>query len=79
MQQELAKFGVQVQVEGDTVAITGTALCKPQTPLDGHNDHRVVMALAVTALAAGVPAVIENAQAVAKRYPDFLDVLRSIW
>ena len=78
MQQELAKFGVQVQVEGDTVAITGTALCKPQTPLDGHNDHRVVMALAVTALAAGQSAVIRGAEAVRKSWPDFFNVLRML-
>ena len=78
MQQELAKFGVQVQVEGDTVAITGTALCKPHTPLDGHNDHRVVMALAVTALAAGQSAVIRGAEAVRKSWPDFFNVLRML-
>ena len=78
MQRELAKFGARVAVEGDTVSITGTALHAPAEPLDGHNDHRVVMALAVAALAAGVPAVLRGAEAVRKSWPEFFAVLQSL-
>ena len=78
MQEELAKFGAQVTAEGDTVSIRGGALHKPEVPLQGHNDHRIVMALAVTALAAGQPAVIRGAEAVNKSWPDFFEVLRAL-
>ena len=64
--------------EGDTVSIRGGALHKPEVPLQGHNDHRIVMALAVTALAAGQPAVIRGAEAVNKSWPDFFEVLRAL-
>lgn len=46
--------------------------------LCGHNDHRVVMALAVAALSAGVPAVIDGAGAVRKSWPDFFAAIRTL-
>ena len=55
MQEELAKMGGTVKADGDTLTIEGCALHKPTAPLNGHNDHRIVMAMAVAALAAGQP------------------------
>lgn len=78
MQAELAKLGGQVLVDGDTVTIAGAALHAPQIPLSGHNDHRIVMALAVAALAAGVPAQITGADAVRKSWPEFWQVLQGL-
>ena len=46
--------------------------------LYGHNDHRVVMALAVAAYAAGVPAAIGGAEAVNKSWPDFFETVRAL-
>lgn len=46
--------------------------------LNGHNDHRIVMAMAVAALAAGQPAVIEGANAVNKSWPDFFEVIKGL-
>ena len=43
--------------------------------LDSHNDHRVVMSLAMAGLCAGVPVTIRDAGAVAKSWPDFFWVL----
>lgn len=78
MEAEIRKLGGQITSDENTVTVRASRLHAPDAPLDSHNDHRVVMAMAVAALGAGVPAVIENAQAVAKSYPDFFDVLRSI-
>lgn len=78
MARELAKLGVRVQVDGDTVAISQTVLQAPAEPLYGHNDHRIVMALAVAAYGAGVPAVIRGADAVNKSWPGFFEVLKSL-
>ena len=65
-------------MEGDTLTMTGGALHAPAEPLSGHNDHRIVMALTVAALAAGVPATIRGAEAVRKSWPDFFTVMRSL-
>nr|WP_317399061.1 3-phosphoshikimate 1-carboxyvinyltransferase [uncultured Gemmiger sp.] len=78
MQQELAKMGGRVQAIGDTVNVLGGVLHAPEKPLLGHNDHRIVMALTVAALAAGVPATIHGAEAVRKSWPDFFEVMRSL-
>lgn len=78
MQEELAKMGGTVKVDGDTLTIEDCALHKPTAPLNGHNDHRIVMAMAVAALAAGQPAVIEGANAVNKSWPDFFEVIKGL-
>ena len=78
MQEELAKMGGTVKADGDTLTIEGCALHKPTVPLNGHNDHRIVMAMAVAALAAGQPAVIEGANAVNKSWPDFFEVIKGL-
>ena len=78
MQQELSKMGAHIEVNGDTVTIRQAALHAPEEPLSGHNDHRVVMALAVAALASGVPAVIRGAEAVSKSWPAFFEVLQGL-
>ena len=50
----------------------------PETTVHGHNDHRIVMSLAIAATLGGAPLVIEDAQAIRKTYPDFFEVLASI-
>lgn len=78
MRAELAKMGGRVTAVGDTVTVEGCALHTPAEPLDGHNDHRIVMSLAVAALGAGVPAAICGAQAVAKSWPGFFDAMKQL-
>lgn len=69
MADELAKFGAEISVGENEVKIAPVTLHRPKEILQGHNDHRVVMALAVLATKWG--GVIDDAQAVAKSYPDF--------
>ena len=78
MQEELKKMGARIEVDGDTVTITGVALHAPAEPLYGHNDHRIVMALAVAVYAAGLPALLRGAEAVNKSWPAFWDTLRGL-
>ena len=68
----------RIEVDGDTVTITGVALHAPAEPLYGHNDHRIVMALAVAVYAAGLPALLRGAEAVNKSWPAFWDTLRGL-
>ena len=74
MEEELRKFGADMESTQDTVTIRPAELHAP-AELDSHNDHRVVMSLAMAALCAGVPVTIRDAGAVAKSWPDFFRVL----
>ena len=65
MEQELRKMGAELFSTQDTVTVRGGAL-HGADGLYGHNDHRVVMALAVAAYAAGVPAAIGGAEALVR-------------
>lgn len=76
MQKELAKTGCVFQVEKDTVTVYGPADCRMPAEFDGHQDHRIVMALAVLAAASGQPVTINGAEAITKSYPDFFADLR---
>ncbi len=76
MAQELSKFGVQVDVADDTTIVHVSKLRIPNENLYGHNDHRVVMSLAVLSTLTG--GVIEGAEAVKKSFPDFFEKLKDL-
>ena len=81
METELRACGGQLESEGGTITIHGCAgaLHAPEQPLSGHNDHRVVMSLAVLALAAGLALPISGAEAIAKSWPDFSGSHQAFW
>ncbi len=76
MAEELQKCGVAVTVYEDSVVVFPKALHPPTEPLCGHNDHRIVMALAVLLTALG--GEITGAEAVAKSFPDFFERLSAL-
>ncbi len=76
MAEELEKFGVKVDVGENYVRINPCETHAPEVPLYGHNDHRIVMSLAVLSTVTG--GVIEGAEAVSKSYPDFFCALKSL-
>ena len=76
MATELRKFGTTVDVRENEVIVTPTAFVTPTEPLMGHNDHRIVMSLAVLATQTG--GVIEGAEAVSKSFPDFFERISSL-
>lgn len=76
MREELAKFGVSVEIKENSVTVSGGLLRRPSEPLSGHNDHRIVMALAVLCTLTG--GVITGAEAVSKSYPDFFADLKAL-
>ena len=77
MSAELRKMGATIEERADGFAITG-----PQrlhgAQLDGHDDHRVAMSLAVAALLADGPSVIHGAGCVANSFPGFASTLRAL-
>lgn len=77
MAMELEPFGIKVEKEENQVRVYSTdKLLVPQNRLSGHNDHRIVMAVATLLTITG--GSIEGAQAVAKSYPDYFDVIRGL-
>ncbi len=76
MAQELAAFGTEVTVEENSVTVSANPFHPPLRPLQGHNDHRIVMSLAVLLTLTG--GTIEGAQAVRKSFPDFFEKLRAL-
>lgn len=76
MAGELAKFGIGVDVFEDSVTVEPGRLAAPAEALDGHNDHRIVMSLALLASITG--GRIDGCQAVSKSWPEFWDVFRSL-
>ena len=69
MAEELAKFGVKVTQEENEIVVGGEPPRTPAEILQGHNDHRIVMALAVLCTHTG--GTIEGAEAVNKSFPAF--------
>jgi 3-phosphoshikimate 1-carboxyvinyltransferase len=76
MAEELVKFGVPVTVGENIITVEGGHFREPSETLDGHNDHRVVMSMAVLCTLTG--GKITGAQAVKKSYPTFFDVIKKL-
>lgn len=76
MKEELLKFGVTTQIFENRVVVNGGKILPPNQPLCSHNDHRIVMALAILSTLTG--GTIENAEAINKSFPGFFDVLEAV-
>ena len=76
MRLELSKFGAEVEVFENEVVVKCDSLKAPTEPLCGHNDHRIVMSMAILSTACG--GVIEGCEAVSKSFPDFFERLESL-
>ena len=76
MARELKKCGVPVLLEENRIVVSGGMLQKPKEVIEGHNDHRIVMAMAVLLTCVG--GKIEGAEAVAKSMPDFFEKLSMV-
>lgn len=76
MAEELSAFGTEVIVNEDDVIVRPKDFHAPDRVLYGHNDHRIVMSLAVLLTLTG--GSVEGAQAVRKSFPDFFERLQSL-
>ena len=76
MAEELRKFGTHLSIYEDKVVVYPAEFHAPVTTLSGHNDHRIVMALAVLLTIVG--GEIEGAEAVKKSYPAFFEHLSAL-
>ncbi len=76
MRAELEKMGITVLVEENKITVKKGTLKAPQVSLFSHNDHRIVMAMAVLATMTG--GEIVGAEAVAKSYPKFFEDIKML-
>ena len=73
MEEELRKFGCDISSDENSITIHGKPNYLCVQSLDGHNDHRIVMALAVAIACSQGSANINGAQAISKSYPHFFE------
>ncbi|PWH86801.1 3-phosphoshikimate 1-carboxyvinyltransferase [Brumimicrobium oceani] len=73
LQQEFAKIGVRIDLNGDEMVIhgKGTPIVQKEVTFSSHNDHRIAMAMSLLSIGAEKSIYIEHAGAVDKSYPDF--------
>ncbi|MGN0451943.1 MAG: 3-phosphoshikimate 1-carboxyvinyltransferase [Acutalibacteraceae bacterium] len=76
MAEELLKFGCHTEINDNDITVHGCTLNTPELPLNGHNDHRIVMSLAVLCTITG--GRIYGAEAVSKSFPDFFERFSSL-
>lgn len=76
MREELARLGADVTELKDGLVIRESRL--RGTTVNGHGDHRVVMALAIAGTQTEGETIIEGAEAAGVTYPGFVDSLRAL-
>ena len=78
IRQEYEKLGIEVDISQENVMKIRGGKIEPATVFS-HNDHRIAMSLAVSALRCKTGKVtIENAECVEKSYPAFFEDLESV-
>jgi 3-phosphoshikimate 1-carboxyvinyltransferase len=76
MSEELAKFGIKSEEGSNSFKVYPSEIHRPCEALNGHNDHRIVMALSVLCTITG--GIIDGAQAVSKSLPDYFKMLKRL-
>lgn len=73
---ELTKMGARIEELPDGLVIHQSTL--KGAAVEGHGDHRVVMALAIAGTASEGDTIISTAEAVSVTFPSFLHLLQSL-
>ena len=76
MHEELEKLGGRLIFGDNRITVPKLEISKSPDSLDGHNDHRIVMALSLILSAYG--GAIDGAQAVRKSYPAFFEDIKAL-
>ncbi len=76
MKEELSKMGADIQETEDGLVIKKSKL--KGAKVNGHDDHRVVMALSLAGLIADGTTEIETAEAINVTFPDYVEIMKNI-
>lgn len=74
--EELKKLGGGIIFGNNTITVPKQELSYKDVLLDGHNDHRIVMAMSVILSKTG--GAIEGAEAIRKSYPGFFEDIKKL-
>ncbi|KMT22725.1 3-phosphoshikimate 1-carboxyvinyltransferase [Clostridium cylindrosporum] len=77
MRSELNKIGADVKETPDGLVIKGKFLLDGGV-VDGWNDHRIVMAMAMASIRCTSDLIIEGSEAIKKSYPTFFEDFRKL-
>ena len=78
LREEYGKLGIEIELDDEQDAMRIFGGMPSAADVDSHDDHRIAMSLAVTALRTEEPIAIRNAECVAKSYPSFFEDLDSL-
>lgn len=78
MIEEMNKLGAKMSETANTMEIDGIKNLGSSMELDSHNDHRIVMALAIAATRCKDKIRIINAGAIKKSYPHFFKAYEAV-
>ncbi|WP_028972554.1 3-phosphoshikimate 1-carboxyvinyltransferase [Spirochaeta cellobiosiphila] len=76
MAQELTKMGAVIEEKEDGLIIHQSSLTG--TNVNGHHDHRIIMALAIAGLGSEGITRIDTAEAVSVTFPNFFELVDSL-
>ena len=76
MAEELAKFGIRVDVMENEIVVHKGTLQKPTETLDSHNDHRIAMTMATLCTITG--GTIDGAESVRKSFPNYFETIKQL-
>lgn len=78
LREEYAKIGIDIDLDYDNNVMRVVGGKPHAAKVDSHDDHRIAMSLAITALRMSEPLEIHNRECVAKSYPTFFEDIESI-
>jgi 3-phosphoshikimate 1-carboxyvinyltransferase len=76
MHEELQKLGGGLIFGENSITVPKLEFGNAKTVLDGHNDHRIVMALSLILSKYG--GTIDGAEAITKSYPSFFEDIKGL-
>lgn len=76
MAAELRKLGIRTEELPDGLVVHGGRIRGGQ--VEGHDDHRIVMALSLAGLAGTEPVTVTTAEAAAVTFPAFVSLMQSL-
>ena len=78
LRSEYAKLGIDIEIDydEDEMRVVGGQI--EAAEVDSHDDHRIAMSLAISALRTDNKVVIKNSDCVSKSYPSFFADLESL-
>lgn len=76
MCEELTKMGANIKELPDGLIINESKL--KLANLDGHYDHRIVMALAIAGMAVDGTTTVETAESVSITFPNFVELMQNL-